>query len=903
MRSGKYVRAQERPHPRGRHIAMPLGGIGTGNVSVCADGALRQWQLHNIGNHLGTLPHSFFAIRASVVEPPQDVVRILQATPQPTDEQPTPLVNDDHLPAWQLDNLTRFGGVAETRFSATYPFAHVRYLDPALPVEVELEAFTPLVPFDVERSSLPAALFSFTLRNSGPIAVHGTLAATLQNAVGWDGVSLIDGVHAAGYGGNANRLVRAQDWTSLVMENPQLGPDAAGAGQMLLAAGTANATALVQWTRPEEFFDYLDSRGQADLVQGADTTGADWRRAAPTSATGMSPPGSTWNGGIGVPFELEPGQTRVVRFAIGWLFPNRYVDFDQFGPPRPEWARSQFWLGNAYATRFSDVREVLQTVATDWDELHQQTASWTSTLAESSLDDDAVQHLAAQLAYVRSPSCFRSADGRFFGFEGVLGASTRMWNGVFGGSCPLNCTHVWNYEQAMAKVFPQLDRNMRETEFDIMQAPEGYLPHRLIAPVYLPQLWDQTIGGPDEPALDGMLGAVLKTYREYRHGAGRDWLSRYWDRVRGLLDYVERTWDPTGSGLLRGEQPGTHDVNLRGLNSYIGSLWLAALRAAEEMSRQLDDDVSTKRFRSLFDRGSQAYDTALFNGEYYVQLLSDAESAELQWGPGCLSDQLIGQWWAHQLDLGSLFPADHVRTALRSIVRHNLRRGFHDLQHGFRSFADGDDHGLVLCSWPQGGRPAVPIRYADEVWTGVEYQVAAHCLREGLEPEARSILDGLWSRYDGSRRNPYNEIECGDHYVRAMAGWSVLEAVTGYQFDANTAGLRLAIDDPNAALPVLTDRMWGMLRLGPDSVELTCHGGELTLSTLELTGSRAAMTWPTAPPAGSSVEASDSGLTVTFSDRLVLQAGESLRIALSTRTIAQPPDPMTAAAPEAESYL
>jgi non-lysosomal glucosylceramidase len=76
------------------------------------------------------------------------------------------------------------------------------------------------------------------------------------------------------------------------------------------------------------------------------------------------------------------------------------------------------------------------------------------------------------------------------------------------------------------------------------------------------------------------------------------------------------------------------------------------------------------------------------------------------------------------------------------------------------------------------GRPVVPLRYCDEVWTGVEYQVAAHCFYEGLDDEGLAIVRGVRERYDGNRRNPFNEIECGDHYVRAMAGWSLLSAWT-----------------------------------------------------------------------------------------------------------------------------
>jgi uncharacterized protein (DUF608 family) len=818
------------------HIAMPLGGIGTGNLAICSDGGLRQWQLHNIGNHSGALPGSFLAIRATHWEPPLDTVRILQAPAPPTTE--TPLVTDDVLPTWQRRLLAEHPGVQRVEFGGCYPFAQLRYHDDALPVEVTLEAFNPLIPLNVPDSSLPVAMFTIRLHNPGTLPVHGSVGAALQNAVGWDGVSPIDMVTGAGYGGNANRVRRADGWTTVLLENPALAPDAPGAGQMLLAADHPAAPVLRQWRHPGEFVTFLRSRAPADgafrLVQAPGTP--DPQRHGPAGYLGASPPGQTWNTGIAVPFALQPGQHTEIRLLMSWHFPNRTVNFEQFGPPRPEWGATRFWLGNHYTTVHPDAESVARAVIPRWHELREASRAWTDTLAGSGLDEQAVRHLAAQLSLIRSPTCFRTADGRFFGFEGTLGASTGMWSGEYGGSCPLNCTHVWNYEQALAAAFPELERSMRETEFDIAQAPEGYLPHRVIAPVYLRQLWDEPIGGPEDPALDGMLGAVLKTYREVRHGAGMHWLRRYWPNVVRLLEHVQRTWDRDRAGLLRGIQPSTHDIDLAGLNTYMGTLYLAALRAAEEMALLLDDPGAAAGYREVFGRGSAGYDEALFTGEYYRQVLDPGDPVAFQWLDGCLSDQLIGQWWAHQLGLGHLLPADHVRTALRSVVRHNLRSDFTDFRHPYRVFADGEDTGLLMCSWPHGGRPEIPTRYADEVWTGIEYQVAAHCLQEGLQEEAWQILRGVWGRYDGRRRNPYNEIECGDHDARAMAGRSVLEALSGVSWNAATGAVRMCLPEGDAATPVLAGGGWGTLGTSGGEVRLECRFGRWEIAELTLTG-------------------------------------------------------------------
>jgi uncharacterized protein (DUF608 family) len=297
--------------------------------------------------------------------------------------------------------------------------------------------------------------------------------------------------------------------------------------------------------------------------------------------------------------------------------------------------------------------------------------------------------------------------------------------------------------------------------------------------------------------------------------------------------------------VLRGIQPSTHDIDLAGVNSFMGTLWLAALRAEQEMARLLGDGDREKRADDLFRRGSAAYDEQLFNGEYYVQRLDPDDPQEFQWGPGCLADQLIGQWWAHELDLGHVLPAEHVRTALRSVVRYNLRQGFSEFSHGYRVFADQDDTGLLMCTWPLDGRPEVPTRYADEVWTGSEYQVAAHCFYEGLVEEGRAILDGLWRRYDGTRRNPYNEIECGDHYARAMAGWSLVNAAGGLSFDATDRVVTAAVNGGGGGrLPLVLDAGWGEIEVlrqdGEDTVEvsvvLRCTRGEFDLRAVRVRG-------------------------------------------------------------------
>lgn len=874
-----------------RHVAMPLGGVGAGHIALGGDGGLRQWQIHNQVNHRGFVPDSFFAIRAASIEPPLNVIRLLQSREvMDLPAEHTPLVTDDDIPEDQRRLVELFPGVERTEFSTAYPFARIRYFDDALPLEINLEAHTPFIPLDETASGMPLIALRFTLRNLSGLSVHGALAGTLQNVVGWDGLTPISGTRNPLFGGNTNRHRRGPGRSSLIMENPSLPLDHPGAGQMVLTALADNVRACEQWTDPEQMLRFMEGLNITRQFIGPDSPVQRSYRTLPILPHGPSPAGATWNGGLIVPFRLDAGAETEITFLISWYFPNRYVNFDQFGRMR-DYGYSRFWLGNAYATRYADALDVAESFVREQERLEADSRRWAATLTGSSLPGWLSEAMAAQGSLIRSPTTFWTEDGNFFGFEGSLGASTTMWSGDFGGSCPLNCTHVWNYEMALSRLFPRLEQRMRTTDFDVVQAPEGYIPHRTILPLYVRQLWNEPIGGPRQPALDGMLGAVLKTYREVRQGGDLAWLRDHWENVQRLLEYIRRTWDADGDGVLEGEQGNTYDIHFFGPNIYIGGLWLAALRAGEELARIVGEATYAGELHALFEAGSTRYDELLWNGEYYIQLLDEGTPLEDQFGTGCLADQLFGQWWAHILDLGYILPPDHVRTTLQSIVRHNTRTGFRDFEHGFRVYADQDDSGLLICTWPRGGRPEVPVRYCDEVWTGIEYQVGAHCLMEGLIDEGLQIIRNLRNRYSGERRNPYNEIECGDHYSRAMSGWSVIEAIGGMRYNAlrNELTLVKARGRSGSRLPLVTASGWGTITQRDDddgfAVTLSAAYGSLPIDRIvieDVAGDVAhAATGDAVLPA--TIERIGNRLAITLPEDTSIGADQTLTLRIARR--------------------
>jgi non-lysosomal glucosylceramidase len=757
-----------------RAIAMPLGGIGTGTIALAGDGGLRQWQiLHNV-DHLAHVPHTFFGFWGKTPGG-GTVARVLQSAAlyDQRNFKPPATANDHVVPAESRKLLERLPGVKELEYAGEYPMARIRYLDPALPAEVALEAYSPFVPLDSKNSGLPIIVFEFRVTNTGSSRLDCSLLATLQNLVGWDGHSPISGVEFFAYGSNRNTLARAAGLAAIDMSNTRLPADFPLQGHVALATLSEHASYLTQWDDPETLWgDFADDGRLANLDS-----------KEPSAA------GRTWNGALAVPLTLAAGEEKSVVFLLAWYFPNRYVNWSQPAFTISD-TKTKFWLGTMYANWFANAMEVVQYVRDNFVRLREGTYLWRDTLYDSTLPYTLLDCVSSQASIIRTPSCIWTQDGNLHGFEGCCGASTGHCTAS--GCCPLNCTHVWNYEQSLSRLFPDLERTMRHTDLEIQQHPSGYIPHRTILPFYLPRNWERKIGGPENPALDGMLGTVLKTYREYRQGGGQEWLVRLWPRVKKLMDYITGTHDPSGNGVIRDEQPNTYDISIYGANSFIGSLYLAALRAAEEMAKLAGDEPAAARYRGIYEKGRVNLPAEIWSGEFYIQKVDLEKYAKYQYGAGCHADQLLGQWWAHQLELGYILPEEQVRAAVGSIVKYNWREDFVGFKQDPREFASPHDKGLLVCTWPKGGRPQVPTLYSDEVWTGIEYEVAALLLYEGQVEDALKILGGVRGRYDGRERSPWNDIECGDHYARAMSSWALLEAAAGQRYSAAEGFLAFA---------------------------------------------------------------------------------------------------------------
>ncbi len=539
----------------------------------------------------------------------------------------------------------------------------------------------------------------------------------------------------------------------LASSHPQWGSMALG------VSGSGNVTRREQWDTLDAFWQDFQSDGRLD----------------PTPST-PAEPGKTWNGAIASQFTLQAGQETEIVFTLGWHFPNRYRDRTMdvgFGSNVGEY-EVKYRLGNMYNNWFAYAGAVVAYLHKNDKRLYEETKRFHHSLFDSTLPYVVRDAISSQMCIPRTQTSMWIENGRWVAYEGL-------------GCCPMNCTHVYNYAQTLAKLFPELERNVRDTDLTVQLQEDGGVRHRVQLPLDVPRATG--------PFTDGHLSTICKAYREHLQSADNRFLNTYWPAVKKAMDFAVRVYDANGDGLVEGRQPNTYDCDVFGHNSFISSQYLAALRAAEEMAREQKEPETAARYHALYEKGRENCDKICWNGEYYQQVFDAYLTTPTQYGPGCHADQVLGQWWAHVVGLGPILSPEKVKTALAAMMKHNFIADFTRWDyHGQRVFANGKDQGLVCCTWPRGGRPekVAPILYCDEVWTGVEYQVAAHLLYEGMTEDALKLVEAVRARYDGIKRNPWNEIECSDHYGRAMASWSLLLAASGYEYHGPKGILRLA---------------------------------------------------------------------------------------------------------------
>jgi non-lysosomal glucosylceramidase len=722
-------------------IAFPLGGIGTGTVSLGGRGNLRDWEIFNRPGNGVDLPFTFFALYCAP-EKGEPVVRVLEGPLTP------PYSGGHGLSRGKVPGLPR---MEKARFWGEYPLARVELEDSRMPLEVALEAFNPFIPLDPEDSGIPAVVLRWRLKNLSGQRVRVGVVGSILNPVGFDGEGDLNSVHSPKFGQNVNEIRRTPLLSGLLLSSRKASPDSLGFGTVALVTPWKEITYASHWERGE-WWD--------DLQIFWDDFSRDGR-LEDSAEESPSPEGRTDIGSLELLATLGPFEEVTLPFILSWNFPNRLNYFDIVSKQRGSVLR------NYYAGRFHDAWASAEYLCQNLPRLESQTRVFHDILFSATVPPYVLDAVSSQASTVRTETCFRLEGGGFFGFEGCSDRS---------GCCPLNCTHVWNYEQSLAFLFPSLERSMRETDFLNNVKPNGEMVFRTSLPLESGVLWDF------KPAADGQMGRIISLYRDWQFSGDTEFLRKLWPQAKRALEYAWQSWDTDKDGIMEGEQHNTYDIEFYGPNSMMGGFYLGALLAGSRMAEAVGDKQAAEMYARVYEGGRLKYDELLWNGEYYIQKYDGMADKKYQYGEGCLSDQVLGQWLSMVAGLGRFLPRDRLEKTLDSIFRYNFKTDFREFPNCQRTYALEDEKGLLLCSWPKGGRPPLPFVYSDEVWTGIEYHVASHLIYEGHLEQGLSIVKAVRDRYDGRRRNPWDEVECGHHYARAMSSWALLLALSGYSY-------------------------------------------------------------------------------------------------------------------------
>lgn len=754
-----------------------LGGIGTGNVSVGVRGQFCDWEIWDQPAIGRKIPYTFFAIRTEQ-EDGTTQVKVLESKMKP------PFERSHGYDPWDNLGIPHF---EHSRLCGEVSQAVVELTDSKAPVDVVMTAMTPFVPLNEDDSGIPAAVVRYCVKNKTDRPLNISMAGSLANAVGMTGYRRFADMALEG---NPYNEFRTEKYGKGIYMASDLAQHHVRFGSMsLLTTSKEHVTAKREWIETgwwdgaHDFWAEFEEDGQLKLESEND---------GKASAVESD---RRWKiGSLCVDFKLPAGEEKEIEFILSWYFPNRKAHWCGHFFTQPE---QETLTKNYYATLFSDAWDVSGQLIQKLPVLEQQSMQFRKALYETTMPADMLDAMAANLTVLRSHTCFRLEDGTFLGWEGCFDD---------GGCCEGNCTHVWNYQQALAFLFPALERDMRRNNFLLETDEQGrmyYRGNKVFGFDYFDHI---------PPAVDGQMGTIIQLYRDWKLSGDDAFLKEVWEKAVLALEYAFTYWDTDGDFVFDAEQHNTYDIEFYGVSSMTNSIFYAALKAAEEMARHLGDEARADRYREAYAAGSEKMDGLLYNGEYYIQ--KNDQQGKYQYYDGCLSDQVFGQQLAHICGLGYVLPEEHVKHAIHSVYRYNFRARMGDHINVQRSYAMAEDGGLILCTWPHSKKPRIPFVYSDEVWTGIEYQVATHLIYEGYFEEAQQIVTTVRNRYNGVLRNPWNEVECGNHYVRSMASWGLLLASSGYGFDLTKGTVSFAprISKNDFSCFFSTGKCWGVYR-------------------------------------------------------------------------------------------
>ncbi len=743
------------------HIALPVGGIGTGTVSLGGRGELRDWEIMN-------KPGTGFSTITDGNQAPFFAIYVKEGTGKPVTKAllgPLEASEFSHYEGRPVNHhgLPRF---SKANFEAAYPFGQVNLSDPLLPVKVKIKAFNPLIPGDIASSSIPIAILKYQVTNTSAKEMEVAVCGTMRNFIGIDGSKQSknwkgDWVYA-GASQNQNSYKESNNIKGMYMWSKGVDSNDAAWGTVALSTPENKSVSYRRSSSPNDWENAILDFWDDFSVDGQLTDKKEMVDDNPMAS-------------LAVKKILAPGATTEFVFYLTWHFPNR-LDWNgawNFGYKGKK-------IGNYYTTIYKDAWDVIEKEGERLESLEKATLSFVRAFTESSIPITVKEAALFNLSTLRSQTVFRVPSGHFLRWEGVMNEA---------GSCYGSCTHVWNYESATAFLFGDMARSMREVEMMYGSKENGKMMNRVNLPL------EDNFGIDHVAAADGQMGSVLRFYREWKLSGDGDWLRKLWPRVKKSMAYawIAGGWDANRDGVQEGRQHNTMDVDYFGPNPQMQFWYFGALKATAEMARYMKDESFADTCELIWKKGAAWVELELFNGSYFEHKITDPSTFQFldpadkdkipafQLGPGCLVDQLAGQYMAHVCGLGYLVDKQKIQTTLKTIMRNNFVDRFDTVFNNMRSYVMGSESGLIMASWPK-GRLKIPFPYFAESMSGFEYTAAIGMLYEGQTAAGLKCIQSIRDRYDGLKRNPFDEPECGRHYARAMASWSAIPAMSGFQY-------------------------------------------------------------------------------------------------------------------------
>ena len=862
--------------PMGSRAA--LGGIGTGFVEIRADGCFHEWQIFNAG--------AWAQDAKSTTAPPKpgpQYLRFLLRTQKSGEDGPQLRKLYLRADENELYSLPFLQDVESIDSFAWFPMTGLAYHDATLPVEISAEVFSPFMPGKARDSATPGFHVAWTLKNTGSEPVDLTLTGFMDNPL----------ASAMPERKLTNTLTQKGGRTSLLMETAAETKFPSGIGSLCFSVtggehsymtGTFEEYArpgMYRWETQRIRYMVLSSvqelrktgrlpntnrqtdpsiglpseaeiqtmtEAQAHSVLAGLSTDALIARVLADAQEGaiveergtarellmetrrnlvqaQGGPRLNWgSGALASSVTIQPDAEVKVRFTLSWFFPH-HLTLD---------GRE---LGHMYTNWYKDAGEANDFLCAHFDEHYTKTEAFARTLAETSLGDPLAFAWSSQLSTMIANTWW-TRDGSY-----------AIWEGL--GCCGLSTMDV-DYQGSFAVVslFPELKLGQMRQSIRF-QNSKGQVPH--------------TYAGDVERVDDGFSRVdmnpqfVMMVCRDYLWTGDRTYLEEMWPHVVKAMAFTA-SLDTDGDALPdRDTAVQTYDQwRMRGTPAYIASLWLGALRAAVHLADELGKASEARNWKALLEQASVNFDRKLFNGEYYSLWVDGALRDEL-----CMTDQVSGEWFTHMIGLPATISAKNLNAAIKNIYAYNFKPEF----------------GLHNATAPRRGTGLLALNnlQAGGLWSGIEFAFASLLMGHGHYEDGVRVVGAVHRRYLRAGR-PWNHVECGGHYSRAMSSWTTLLAATGFKPDLPHGMLTVMPTAPgDFHAPWVMASGFGRIGRQSERLSIACHSGSLALKTMRVARAPRKVRMDGEPVPAQTREEQGAAM-VEFAGGLHLQEGQTLEL-------------------------